>query len=575
MKSKRFFYKGLFNVLSYTARIRLFGFVCLAIVGLLLYSYLSIQDPRENLYGAKQKWLQYQNLLTDRLKKVLEEDNSALESKKIIAEMEINYSVHSLYENLGNYFIGQSAFIYLPLIQNDLVVLSRTNADSSNVVIQNIHHEMNRLKEGISKTSEGKASGPQVNEIYSQLLSYEKGVIDLLQHLPINSRIELENVLQRGWELSDSLTGSYREYTTDTLRSIKLMNRWVYLFSGFVLLVILISYYTRIIHRPIQALMNGAEALSQGDFSVRLDPIPEDEVGAISKGFNALAAHWSESISSLKDVVAALEAASLNIEIGAKELEKNSQQQEIILKSIDHALNQSNSNTTELTDSLIKAKKVNQRASLVAIEGRDSFAKLEGLLRKIEVDSTEMGELISETKHFLSTMDSKISSIVSIADESNLLSINAAMKAEKSGEAGRSFVVVANKVREIADQTAMITLSAEKGIEELVEAVEIGVQEIGLFSNEIEGLVKEGTESNAAVRQRLNRAQDQIASFHRLYEDTHSYLKMVEEFSDVVKKFKEYSYALNRPSYMFSKEAESLAAETSSLKEMSSTLFPR
>jgi methyl-accepting chemotaxis protein WspA len=80
-----------------------------------------------------------------------------------------------------------------------------------------------------------------------------------------------------------------------------------------------------------------------------------------------------------------------------------------------------------------------------------------------------------------------VTAITKVADQTNLLSLNASIEAEKAGEAGAGFAVVAREIRRLADQSAISTLDIEQIVEEMQEAVASGVAEMREFSDAVQG----------------------------------------------------------------------------------------
>jgi methyl-accepting chemotaxis protein WspA len=131
-----------------------------------------------------------------------------------------------------------------------------------------------------------------------------------------------------------------------------------------------------------------------------------------------------------------------------------------------------------------------------------------------------------------------VTTITKVADQTNLLSINAAIEAEKAGEYGRGFLVVAREIRRLADQTAVATLDIETMVRQMQDAVSAGVMQMDKFADEVRSgvgqvttinqmtyeiitevqglsdrfqLVAEGMKNQAAGAQQINDAMGQIA----------------------------------------------------------------
>src|SRR5215211_7117102 len=100
-----------------------------------------------------------------------------------------------------------------------------------------------------------------------------------------------------------------------------------------------------------------------------------------------------------------------------------------------------------------------------------------------------------------------VTTITKVADQTNLLSINAAIEAEKAGEAGRGFLVVAREIRRLADQTAVATLDIENMVRHMQSAVSAGVMEMDKFGEEVRSGVAQVTKINQMTWDIINEVQ--------------------------------------------------------------------
>ena len=107
-----------------------------------------------------------------------------------------------------------------------------------------------------------------------------------------------------------------------------------------------------------------------------------------------------------------------------------------------------------------------------------------------------------------SSINAIVDTITKVSDQTNLLSVNAAIEAEKAGESGRGFLVVAREIRRLADQTASATLDIEKTVQQMQAAVSGGVMEMDRFSEQ----VRRGVINVSEVGQRLTQVIDQVGS---------------------------------------------------------------
>lgn len=109
---------------------------------------------------------------------------------------------------------------------------------------------------------------------------------------------------------------------------------------------------------------------------------------------------------------------------------------------------------------------------------------------------------------------SVVTTITKVADQTNLLSVNAAIEAEKAGEYGRGFLVVAREIRRLADQTASATLDIEQTVHHMQSAVSAGVMEMDKFSEQ----VRRSVEEVGSVGSKLGRIIEQVQTMKDRFE---------------------------------------------------------
>jgi methyl-accepting chemotaxis protein WspA len=117
-----------------------------------------------------------------------------------------------------------------------------------------------------------------------------------------------------------------------------------------------------------------------------------------------------------------------------------------------------------------------------------------------------------------------VTTITKVADQTNLLSINAAIEAEKAGEAGRGFLVVAREIRRLADQTAVATLDIEQMVRQMQAAVSSGVMEMDKFRED----VRNGIGQTSTISEQMSQILDQV---HSLTQQFHNVREAVSQQS--------------------------------------------
>jgi methyl-accepting chemotaxis protein WspA len=123
------------------------------------------------------------------------------------------------------------------------------------------------------------------------------------------------------------------------------------------------------------------------------------------------------------------------------------------------------------------------------------------------VDSTgSISSKLSVISERAANINLVVTTITKVADQTNLLSINAAIEAEKAGEYGLGFLVVAREIRRLADQTAVATLDIERMVKEMQYSVSAGVMEMDKFSDQ----VRQGVGEVSHIREQLGQIIDAV-----------------------------------------------------------------
>ena len=115
-----------------------------------------------------------------------------------------------------------------------------------------------------------------------------------------------------------------------------------------------------------------------------------------------------------------------------------------------------------------------------------------------------------------------VTTITKVADQTNLLSINAAIEAEKAGDYGRGFLVVAREIRRLADQTAVATLDIDQMVRQMHEAVSAGVMQMDKFSDEVRSGVERTAHLNNHIGQIVEDVRQVSGRFGIVNEGMHS-----------------------------------------------------
>jgi methyl-accepting chemotaxis protein WspA len=139
--------------------------------------------------------------------------------------------------------------------------------------------------------------------------------------------------------------------------------------------------------------------------------------------------------------------------------------------------------------------RANHAASL-ATAGRERLGGMERTMQQLVESTAAISSKLAIIREKADNITLVVTTITKVADQTNLLSINAAIEAEKAGEYGRGFLVVAREIRRLADQTAVATLDIENMVRLMQDAVSAGVMQMDKFSDEVRSGVRRVSEIN-------------------------------------------------------------------------------
>ncbi|CAH0246539.1 HAMP domain-containing protein [Pseudomonas mediterranea] len=259
---------------------------------------------------------------------------------------------------------------------------------------------------------------------------------------------------------------------------------------------------------PLGDLVRQAEALGAGDLSVRLNVSSHDEIGQLSRAFNQMSQALStmvEHIRKASQEVNSRAQALSGLSSGAYE---GMEQQSGEITSMAGAVEEFSATSLNIADNMGNTERLAQENAQQTRIGRTSMDEASSSLEQIAGALNSTATVINTLGQRSQEIGGIVGVITSIAEQTNLLALNAAIEAARAGEQGRGFAVVADEVRSLASRTRQAT----DEISSMITSIQ---QETGNAISTMEQgnlLMQEGLSRNANVASALARIDEQSRS---------------------------------------------------------------
>ncbi|WP_426156144.1 methyl-accepting chemotaxis protein [Pseudomonas sp. TSRC2-2] len=263
----------------------------------------------------------------------------------------------------------------------------------------------------------------------------------------------------------------------------------------------------RAIMAPMNRIVTILEIMRTGDLSSRLNLDRKDEFGAVETGFN-------DMMTELTSLVSQAQRSSVQVTTSVTEIAATSKQQQATATETAATTTEIGATSREiaatsrdLVRTMTEVSTAADQASVLAGSGQQGLARMEDTMHSVMGAADLVNAKLAILNEKAGNINQVVVTIVKVADQTNLLSLNAAIEAEKAGEYGRGFAVVATEVRRLADQTAVATYDIEQMVREIQSAVSAGVMGMDKFSEEVRRGMSEVQQVGEQLSQIIHQVQ--------------------------------------------------------------------
>jgi len=272
-----------------------------------------------------------------------------------------------------------------------------------------------------------------------------------------------------------------------------------------------------LIPRPIVAaigqLVAGAQRIARGDLRTPIQVSSRDELGLLGNTFERMRTNLLELARRIQRSAVQLSSSINEIQAAATQQAASSSEQASAVNQLSSSLNEmSQSATTLLSSAESVGHSVDEIAGIVA----DGSAKSDQMMRSMDaigVSTRQTAERIKSLSDRMDDINEAVTTISGVADQTTLLSLNASIEANKAGEMGKGFSVVAHEIRRLADRSIDSAGNINAMVRDIQRATESSTLAMDKSSEEIRHgvvLVGESAEALTAINQSMERIQEQM-----------------------------------------------------------------
>ena len=281
------------------------------------------------------------------------------------------------------------------------------------------------------------------------------------------------------------------------------------------LVVSLIFFLRALVLRPLNDVSEIAHKLSDFDLTVGIDATREDEIGKLLRAIDGMAASFRKVVGQVQRSGIQVTSSSTELAATAKEQETTMVNQVESTNKVVKSVEQISEVATELVKTMDQVASMSQDTAGFASKGQTDLARMEEAMGNMGEASKSISGRLEAINEKAENITNVVTTITKVADQTNLLSLNAAIEAEKAGEYGRGFNVVAREIRRLADQTAVATLDIDQMVQEMQSAVSAGVMEMDKFIAE----VNQSAEDVGRISIQLARIIEQVQALSPSFEN--------------------------------------------------------
>jgi len=323
---------------------------------------------------------------------------------------------------------------------------------------------------------------------------------------------------------------------------------------------LLFFMFRRLISNRLRSVSAALEDIADGDgdLSQRLDETPRDEIGNVSTAFNHFISQLEKILTGINQQVTQLSKTTQSMQGITQETQSGALNQQALADQVASAMNDMKASTQEMAEIATSTAENSQHAQQESTQSQEVIQQSMQSIDDLSVMMKQASDVVTQLEADSQNIGGVLDVIRGIAEQTNLLALNAAIEAARAGEQGRGFAVVADEVRTLASRTQQSTEEINKMIIQLQGGAKSAVETIHLGDSSIENSTDKTSQTNEiinAMSQLINAIQGQNEQLATAAEEQAAVSNEINQNIDTIK---EVSTTTNQSSQQLLSMAEEI-----------------